>query len=61
MLRKRTVVVRRGPGGEAPFPGEVAGMQRFEIAREKALARLRALKRPLPKSFRFDRNEANDR
>jgi len=43
----------------------VAGAQRFEIARDKrreeALARLRALKRPLPKGFKFDRNEANDR
>lgn len=44
---------------------EVAGMRRFEIARdrsrEEALARLQALKRPLPKGFKFDRNEANER
>jgi len=43
----------------------VAGTHRFEIVRDKsreaALDRLRALKRPLPKGFRFDRNEANDR
>jgi antitoxin MazE len=43
----------------------VAGMRRFEIARDKsreeALARLSALRRPLPKGFRFDRNEANER
>lgn len=43
----------------------VAGMQRFEIARdrsrEEALARLRALKRPLPRGFKFDRNGANER
>jgi antitoxin MazE len=43
----------------------VAGMRRFEVARdrsrEEALARLRALRRPLPKGFRFDRNEANER
>ena len=43
----------------------VAGTHRFAIARdrsrEKALARLRALKRPLPKGFKFDRDEANDR
>lgn len=44
---------------------EIAGARRFEIARDKsraeALARLRALKRPLPKGFKFDRNEANER
>ncbi|MBI1731494.1 MAG: AbrB/MazE/SpoVT family DNA-binding domain-containing protein [Gammaproteobacteria bacterium] len=43
----------------------VAGTKRFEIARDKsreeAVARLRALKRPLPKGFKFDRNEANAR
>jgi len=43
----------------------VAGTHRFEIARdnsrEEAMARLRALKRPLPKGFKFDRNEANAR
>jgi antitoxin MazE len=43
----------------------IAGSRRFEVARdrsrEEALARLRALKRPLPKGFRFDRNEANER
>jgi antitoxin MazE len=43
----------------------VAARRRFEIARdrsrERALTRLRGLKRPLPKGFRFDRNEANER
>jgi antitoxin MazE len=43
----------------------VAGARRFEVSRdrsrEKALARLKALQRPLPKGFRFDRNEANAR
>lgn len=43
----------------------LAGMRCFEIARDQsrneALARLRALRRPLPKGFKFDRNEANDR
>ena len=43
----------------------VAGRRRFEIVRdrslEQALARLRALKRPLPNGFRFDRDEANER
>lgn len=43
----------------------VSGTRRFEIARdrgrERALARLRALKKPLPKGFRFQRDEANAR
>jgi antitoxin MazE len=32
-----------------------------ETSRERALARLRALRKPLPKGFRFDRDEANAR
>ncbi len=43
----------------------VAGTRRFEIARdeqrEAALARLRALRRPLPPGFKFSRDEANER
>ena len=43
----------------------VAGPRRFALARDTrrraALARLRALQRPLPKGFRFDRDEANER
>jgi len=43
----------------------VAGSRRFEVSRGRrrdiALARLKALKRPLPAGFRFDRNEANER
>jgi antitoxin MazE len=42
-----------------------SGARRFEIgrdrSREKALERLRTLKKPLPKGFRFDRDEANAR
>jgi antitoxin MazE len=41
------------------------GERMFEVerdrSRERALARLRALKKPLPKGFRFDRDEANAR
>jgi antitoxin MazE len=41
------------------------GARRFEIgrdrSREQALERLRTLKKPLPKGFRFDRDEANAR
>jgi antitoxin MazE len=43
----------------------VAGRRRFEVSRdlrrEKALERLRALRRPLPPGFKFDREEANER
>jgi antitoxin MazE len=41
------------------------GARRFEVgrdrSREQALERLRKLKKPLPKGFRFDRDEANAR
>jgi antitoxin MazE len=44
---------------------QVVSSRRFEVARDKgrerALARLKALSRPLPKGFRFDRDEANER
>ncbi|RPI63031.1 MAG: AbrB/MazE/SpoVT family DNA-binding domain-containing protein [Lysobacterales bacterium] len=43
----------------------VTGARRLEVrrdrSREQALERLRALKKPLPKGFRFDRDEANAR
>lgn len=43
----------------------VAGPRRFEVerdrSRDEALATLRGLRRPLPKGFRFDRDEANER
>ena len=43
----------------------VSGARRFQVSRdrtrERALERLRALKKPLPKGFRFDRDEANAR
>ena len=43
----------------------VAGRRAFEVHRDqtkdRALARLRALQKPLPKGFRFDREEANAR
>ena len=43
----------------------VTGEREFQVerdkGRERALARLRALKKPLPKGFRFDREEANAR
>ncbi len=43
----------------------VSGAREFQVGRDKsrgrALARLRELKKPLPKGFRFDREEANAR
>jgi antitoxin MazE len=43
----------------------IAGDRVFEVAadpaRDRALSTLRALRRPLPAGFRFDREEANDR
>jgi antitoxin MazE len=43
----------------------VTGEREFQVerdkSRERALARLRALRKPLPKGFRFDREEANAR
>lgn len=43
----------------------IAGPREFEISRDRsrelALRRLRKLRRPLPKGFTFDREEANER
>jgi antitoxin MazE len=43
----------------------VAGRREFEVARdrrlEKAIKRIRKLRRPLPPGFKFDRLEANER
>jgi antitoxin MazE len=43
----------------------VSGKRRFEIkrdrSREMALAKIKQLQRPLPKGFKFDRDEANER
>jgi antitoxin MazE len=43
----------------------IAGKRKFEIARdrgsEKAMERIRRLRRPLPPGFKFDRLEANER
>ena len=43
----------------------IAGKRELKVGRDrtrqKALAELRALRRPLPPGFRFDRDEANER
>jgi antitoxin MazE len=44
---------------------EIAGERRFKVnwdrSRERALARLHELKRPLPAGFRLSRDDANER
>jgi len=44
---------------------EIAGERHFKVgrdrSRERALARLQALQRPLPAGFRFSRDDANER
>lgn len=44
---------------------QVVNRRRFDIARdqsrERAIERLRSLRRPLPPGFRFDREDANAR
>ncbi len=43
----------------------IAGDRRFDIdrdrSRERALARIRAFRKPLPPDWKFDRDEANSR
>jgi antitoxin MazE len=43
----------------------IAGTREFEIGRDRrrsaAIETLRALRRPLPEGFRFDRDEAHER
>lgn len=55
--------LRLEPGDEIEIV--VAGERQFQVgkdrSRERALARLRAMKKPLPRGFRFDRDEANAR
>jgi antitoxin MazE len=43
------------------LPDAVVKALKLNRSRERALERLRALKKPLPKGFRFDRDEANAR
>lgn len=61
----RTVVeaLKLSPGDEIEIV--VAGARRFEVKRDTrraaALDRLRALRKPLPPGFHFDRDEASER
>jgi antitoxin MazE len=53
--------LKSGDEIEIVVTGERAFQVQRDRGRERALARLRALKKPLPKGFRFDRDEANAR
>ncbi len=48
-----------------PIEISVAGERKLEVSkdksRERAIERLRALRRPIPPGFKFDRDEANAR
>jgi antitoxin MazE len=57
----RTLKLKSGDEIEVIVTGErVFGVQR-DKSRDRAIERLRALKKPLPKGFHFDRDEAHGR
>lgn len=57
----KTLKLKSGDEIEIVVRGERVFQIERDSSRDRALARLRALKRPLPKGFRFDREEANVR
>ena len=57
----KTLKLKSGDEIEIILRGERVFEVERDMSRERALARLRALKKPLPKGFRFDRGEANAR
>jgi antitoxin MazE len=57
----RALKLKSGDEIEILVTGERVFHVQRDRGRERALARLRALKKPLPKGFRFDREEANAR
>ena len=57
----KALKLRSGDEIEIVLTGEREFRVERDKGRELALARLRALKKPLPKGFRFDREEANAR
>jgi len=57
----KSLKLKSGDEIEIVITGDlVFGVER-DRTRERALERLRALRTPLPKGFRFDRDEANAR
>ena len=57
----KTLKLKSGDEVEIILRGERVFQLERDTSRERALARLRALRKPLPKGFRFDRDEANAR
>ena len=57
----KTLKLKSGDEIEIVVTGERVFQVRRDKSRERALARLRALKKPLPRGFRFDREKANGR
>jgi antitoxin MazE len=57
----RTLKLKSGDEIEIVLRGDRVFEVERDTSRERALARLRALRKPLPKGFRFDRDEANAR
>jgi antitoxin MazE len=53
--------LKSGDEVEIVLRGERTFQLERDTSRERALSRLRALKQPLPRGFRFDRDEANAR
>ena len=53
--------LKEGDQIEITIEGRREFAVRRDRSREKALARLRKLRRPLPPGFRFSRQEANER
>jgi antitoxin MazE len=57
----KALKLKSGDEVEIVLRGERVFQLERDSSRERALARLRELRRPLPKGFRFDRDEANAR
>ncbi len=57
----KTLRLKSGDEIEIVLRGERVFEVQRDTSRERALTRLRALRKPLPKGFSFDRDEANAR
>ena len=57
----KSLKLKSGDEIEIVMRGERVFEVERDTCRERALARLRALRKPLPKGFRFDRDDANAR
>jgi antitoxin MazE len=57
----KTLKLKPGDQIEIVLRGDRVSQVERDSSRERALERLRALKQPLPKGLRFDRDEANAR